>query len=147
MKALKRLPPQRWAWVLVFVMLTAWIVVIAIFTPDATYAALQEPIVALWTGAALVGSLAALTGIFMSVSSHARTRVISVSVELFGILLSAIGPSTYGFAQFSLIFSDSVSQHIAPMLFAFFGLSILIVKLAVILPRFRREASDHRKEV
>lgn len=144
-KQYRRLSFHRWAWVHTLLSLGAWAVVISIYTPEGVLIALQQPIVNIWAGITIVGVIAAVIGIFLSVASNARTRVISVSVELFGLILAAIGPFIYLVAQFSLVFSDDFGQRIALTLFAYYGLSILLVKIAVVIPRYRKEATDYRK--
>lgn len=136
---------RHWAWIHTLAALGGWAVLIDIWTPTAVFAALQDPIVSVWTIVTLIGAITAIVGVMLSVAHRATTRVISVSVELTGLLLAAVGPLTYFIAQFSLLFTDVFDQRIALVMFAYFGLSIIIYRIVVVVPRFRKEAHDERK--
>jgi len=144
---LKRITFRHWAWIHVMLAFTAWAVLLQLYTPVGVYAALQEPLVTLWTTTAAVGGIIAILGLVLSLVAHARTRVISVSVELFGLCLALVGPFTYTVTQASLIAADGLETRLALTMLAYFSLSVILYRIFIVIPRFRKEAVDARKDV
>lgn len=147
MSLLKRLSVRHWAWIHVMVAFTLWAIFLQLYTPIGVYATLQEPLVTLWTTTAALGGVVALLGLVLSVSAHARTRVISVSVELVGLILAAVGPLTYTITQLSLLFTETLEARLALTMLAYFTLSVILYRIIIVIPRFRKEAVDARKDV
>lgn len=150
-QALKRVTLRHWAWIHVMLSLALWAVLILNFTPVGVYAALQQPIIGIWTTVTIIGALVAVVGLVLSLANSPRKRVLSISVELFGLILAATGPFTYLAAQVSLLFADAFSVtldvRLALVAFAYYGLSIIIYRILIVVPRFRKEAQDVRKDV
>lgn len=146
-QALKRVTLRHWAWIHVMLSLTVWAVLILNFTPVGVYAALQQPIIGIWTTITIVGGLTAIVGLLLSLANSPRKRVLSISVELFGLILAATGPFTYLAAQVSLLFLETPDARLALTVFAYYGLSIIIYRILIVIPRFRKEAQDVRKDV
>lgn len=147
MSLLKRITFRHWAWIHVMLAFTTWTVLLQLYTPVGVYSALQEPLVTLWTTTAAIGAVLAIVGLVMSLAAHARTRVISVSVELFGLILAAVGPFTYTATQASLILSETLEARLALTALAYFTLSVIVYRIIIVIPRFRKEAADARKDV
>jgi len=137
----------HWAWIHVMVAFFVWVVMLQVFTPIGVYATLQEPLVAIWTTTAALGGLTAIVGLLMSLAAQAKVRVISVSVELFGLILAAVGPFTYTITQLSLLLTETPDTRAALSVLAYFSLSVIIYRIIIVIPRFRKEAADARKDV
>jgi len=147
MNLLKRVTLPHWAWIHVMVAFFVWVVMLQVFTPIGVYATLQEPLVAIWTTTAALGGLTAIVGLLMSLAAQAKVRVISVSVELFGLILAAVGPFTYTITQLSLLLTETPDTRAALSVLAYFSLSVIIYRIIIVIPRFRKEAADARKDV
>jgi len=146
-QALKRVTLRHWAWIHVMLSLAVWAVLILNFTPVGVYAALQQPIIGIWTTVTIIGALTAVIGLLLSLANSPRKRVLSISVELFGLILAAAGPFTYFITQFSLLFAETPDARLALTFFAYYGLSIILYRILIVIPRFRKEAQDVRKDV
>lgn len=146
-QALKRVTLRHWAWIHVMVSLAVWAVLILNFTPVGVYAALQQPLIGIWTTVTIIGALTAVVGLILSLANSPRKRVLSISVELFGLILAATGPFTYLLTQFSLLFAETADARLALTFFAYYGLSIILYRILIVIPRFRKEAQDVRKDV
>lgn len=140
---------QHWAWLNALVGLGAWGILIGIFTP-LTYGVLfQQPIVAIWSILTVIGVAIAIVAVFWSVARSAVLRTLSVSVELIGLCFAAVGPVLYFLAQvllFTVPTSDGSARY--PLaFFTYFALSLIIYRIVVLFPRFRKEGHDGSKDV
>lgn len=144
-----KLQAQHWAWLNALVGLGAWGICIGFFTPVSYLALLQQPLVGIWAAMTVLGVAIVFTGVLWSVAKSAVLRTLSVSVELIGLCFASAGPLVYLFAQVIQFFeptSDGGTRY-ALTFFAYFALSVIIYRIIVLLPRFRKEASDGSKDV
>lgn len=144
-----KLAGQQWAWLNALVGLGVWGVCIGLFTPVSYGLLFQQPIIGIWATVTVIGVVIAIVAVLWSVSRSAVLRTLSVSIELVGLCFASAGPLVYFFAQAVQFFvptSDGGTRY-ALTFFAYFALSMIIYRIVVLLPKFKKEASDGTKDV
>lgn len=144
-----KLQGQHWAWLNALVALGGWGVCIGLFTPVSYGLLFQQPIIGIWAAVTVLGVAIVIVGVLWSVASSAVLRTLAVSIELIGLCFASAGPLVYFFAQVIQFFeptSDGGTRY-ALTFFAYFALSMIIYRIVVLLPRFRKEAHDGSKDV
>lgn len=145
---LKRLTLRHWGLIhFKFALGVMWVGAMLLFTPAALGAALQQPLIGIWTTATLIGGIISIAGIILSVSVDAKSRVNAVWIELLGLVLLAVGPFTYMLAQWGIEATNFTGDRIALGFFAYAMLAAILSRVAVVLPRFHREGHDDSKDV
>lgn len=144
-----KLSGQHWAWLNALAGLGVWGVLIGIFTPLSYGVLFQQPIIGIWSTVTVIGVIIAIVGVFLAVSHSAVRRTLSVTIELVGLCFASVGPVLFLFAQILLFATPTAdgSTRYALAFFAYFALAMLIYRIVVVLPRFRREAHDGTKDV
>lgn len=144
-----KLQAQHWAWLNALVGLGVWGILIGIYTPISYGVLFQQPIVAIWSILTVLGVVIAITAVLWSVARSAVLRTLAVSVELIGLCFAAVGPLLYFLAQlllFTVPTADGSARY--PLTaFTFFALSLIIYRIIVLFPRFRKEGHDGSKDV
>lgn len=144
-----KLQAQHWAWLNALGALGAWGVCIGLFTPVSYGVLFQQPLIGIWAAVTVLGVIIVIVGVFWSVAKSAILRTLAVSIELIGLCIASAGPLVYFFAQIIQFFvptSDGGTRY-ALTFFAYFALSMIIYRIVVLFPRFRKEAHDGTKDV
>lgn len=143
------LQAQHWAWLNALVALGVWGICIGFFTPVSYGVLFQQPLIGIWSAVTVLGVAIVIVGVLWSVAKSAVMRTLAVSVELLGLCIASAGPLVYFIAQVVQFFeptSDGGTRY-ALTFFAYFALSMIIYRIVVLFPRFRKEAHDGSKDV
>jgi hypothetical protein len=147
---LRRIPLRNWAVIYFKLSVGLWAVVLMTHQPQLVSDTADRFFVISYLAATLFGVVVSMVGLVISSQKGRRWYVpVGSGIELGGILFSIIGPLCYGITQLSILISTpSLTDQRVHLIFLAHALfSALMVRIAVVGPRFAREVARPRKAV